>query len=78
MAESDFKAFFLSLGERERKGFALAAGTTVAYLQTHLIYARKMPRRQLFDGLARACQKHGGPSKARLLTFFYSDRDIAA
>ena len=77
MATTNFKEFFLSLSATERQAFARKAGTTVGYLQTHIIYARKMPRRKLFDGLTQTCAKFSGPSKDKLLAFFYETKDAA-
>jgi hypothetical protein len=71
MDSPNFKDFFLGLGVVERQAFASRAGTTVGYVQTHLIYARKVPRRPLLDALVIACAAQGGPSRQQLLAFFY-------
>lgn len=78
MVTANFKEFFLGLDAAKRQTFAKKAGTTVGYIQTHMIYARKMPRRKLFDGLVQACAKYDGPSKDELLAFFYDATDTAA
>ncbi|MFY1903945.1 hypothetical protein ACOTJG_25655 [Achromobacter xylosoxidans] len=67
-----FKAFYLSLPAVERERFAKRAGTTVAYVETHLLYARKVPRKGTMDGLWGACQEFGAPfGRGDLLDFFY-------
>lgn len=67
-----FKAFYLSLPAGERERFAKRAGTTVAYVETHLLYARKVPRKGTMDGLWAACQEFGAPfGRGDLLGFFY-------
>lgn len=67
----DLKELFQSLDGPGRKRFAETAGTTVDYLSVHLIYGRKMPRRTLLQGLARAADEAGNPmTMAELVEFF--------
>lgn len=67
-----FKSFYLTLSSGERERFAKRAGTTVAYVETHLLYARKVPRKGTMDGLWCACQEFGAPfGRGDLLDFFY-------
>lgn len=48
------KTFYRQLPRAEREAYAKRAGTTVNYLENHLIPARKMPRRDLMERLAAA------------------------
>lgn len=67
-----FKTFYLALSTAERERFAKRAGTTVAYIETHLLYARKVPRKGTMDGLWAASQELGAPfGRGDLLRFFY-------
>jgi hypothetical protein len=68
----DFKSFFQSLNENQRTEFASVAGTTVGYIKTHLVYGRKVPQRETFDGLIKALnQFKAGITRQDLLHFFY-------
>lgn len=72
-----FKSFYLALSSGERERFAKRAGTTVAYVETHLLYARKVPRKGTMDGLWGACQDFGAPfGRSDLLNFFYGATPI--
>ncbi|WP_224776928.1 hypothetical protein [Achromobacter insolitus] len=67
-----FKTFYLALSAEARERFAKRAGTTVAYIETHLLYARKVPRKATMDGLWAASQEFGAPfGRGDLLRFFY-------
>lgn len=67
-----FKTFYLALSAGERERFAKRAGTTVAYIETHLLYARKVPRKGTMDGLWLASREFGAPfGRGDLLRFFY-------
>ncbi|MCY1195558.1 hypothetical protein D9M72_68840 [compost metagenome] len=69
---ASFKTFYLALSTRERERFAKRAGTTVAYIETHLLYARKVPRKGTMEGLWEASQEFGAPfGRGDLLRFFY-------
>ncbi|QYY30263.1 hypothetical protein K2O51_23110 [Cupriavidus pinatubonensis] len=69
----DFKAFYRSLPVERRAAFASAANTTTVYIETHLVYARKVPRKASMDALWRACADFGAPfSREELLAFFYA------
>ncbi|WAL81503.1 hypothetical protein OYT13_16825 [Pandoraea sp. XJJ-1] len=68
----DFKAFYRSLSATDKRRFAQEAGTTTDYIETHLVYARKVPRKQSMDRLFDACKNHGAKfDKAGLIAFFY-------
>lgn len=70
--QTSFKTFYLALSTNERDGFAKRAGTTVAYIETHLLYARKVPRKGTMEGLWAASQEFGAPfGRGDLLRFFY-------
>ena len=53
----DFKKYWLELTPDERDAFAEEAGTTSHYIQTHLTGRRKMPGKELMNGLFKACKK---------------------
>lgn len=70
----DFKKYYQSLSASKKQAFADEAETTVQYITTHLIYARKIPKPKLLNGLARACEKlKSGITKEMLLNFFYKE-----
>jgi hypothetical protein len=67
-----FKAFYLALSSDDRAKFAKRACTTVAYIETHLLYARKVPRKGTMDALWKASQEFGASfDHGELLGFFY-------
>lgn len=67
-----FKTFYLALSPEERDRFARRAGTTVAYIETHLLYARKVPRKATMEGLWIASREFSAPfGRGDLLQFFY-------
>lgn len=71
----DFKNYYQSLTPVLKLEFALEAGTSVHYINTHLVYGRKIPKPKLINGLTRACEKYNaGISKEALLDFFYSSK----
>lgn len=73
-----FKTFYLTLSNEDRERFAKRAGTTVAYIETHLLYARKLPRKGTMDGLWAASQEFGAPfGRGDLLRFFYDQQEAA-
>ena len=47
-----FKNYYKSLPAKDRERYAKACGTTTKYIETHLIPARKEPRRKLRIALA--------------------------
>lgn len=70
--QPSFKTFYLALSADERARFAKRARTTVAYIETHLLYARKVPRKGTMEGLWEASQEFGAPfDRGDLLRFFY-------
>jgi len=69
----DFKSFYRSLPPERREAFAQAANTTTVYIETHLVYARKVPRKASMDALWGACRQFGAAfSREELLAFFYT------
>ena len=69
----DFEEFYRSLRGKERDEFADRAGTTRAYIESHLlapVERRKVPRRPLLESLAEATD--GKCSVSDLLSYFYS------
>lgn len=71
----DFKGFFYSLDAKERAAYCRRAGTSVSYLQLHVITRRKLPRPESLKRLAKASR--GRVTLRDLLEFFY-DVDLAA
>lgn len=71
----DLKTFYRSLSPDRKEAFARAANTTTVYIETHLVYARKVPRKASMDALWKACQEFGAPfSREELIGFFFADR----
>jgi len=69
----DFKSFYRSLSVERRDAFASAANTTTVYIETHLVYARKIPRRASMDALWQACVDFGATfTREDLLAFFFA------
>lgn len=70
-----FSDFYRSLPESQRAAFAISAGTTTRYIETHLIapaVRRKVPNKPLMERLAAACGQFGAPfSKEQLVAYFY-------
>jgi len=67
-----FKTFWRSLSDEQKKEFAEIAKSKPGYIGSHLIYGRKVPQRETFDGLVKALN-HFGSSITRndlLLCFF--------
>lgn len=65
----DFKRYFYGLTALERDAYADRAGTTVRYIQCHLITRRKIPRLNSMRKLAAASESRG--SLDDLLAYFY-------
>jgi len=76
--EPTFKILWLGLTEERKEAFAVEAGTTAGYIQTHLIHGSKLPRPDLMAGLARACAKFDWPfTEEQLVLHFYRKRAAA-
>lgn len=77
---TDFKTFYRSLTKEQKTEFASDVGTTNRYIETHLVYARKIPGPKLMERIYAACIKFGADfSKADLIAFFYEpnkDREV--
>lgn len=72
MNDFDFKKFWLSLSPENRLQVATAAGTTPAYVKTHLIHKRRVPRNDLMSNLHQACVSAGADvSKEKFIGLFY-------
>lgn len=54
-----FRQFFQGLDDQRREQLAREAGTTVEYIEHHLLRGRRQPRRKLVDRLAAACATLG-------------------
>ncbi len=65
----DFKLYFCGLTPLERDAYADRAGTTVRYIQCHLITRRKIPRPRSMQKLAAASED--SVSLDELLAYFY-------
>ncbi len=65
----DFKRYFYGLTPSERDAYAYRAGTTVRYIQCHLITRRKIPRPRSMHKLAAASED--SVSLDELLAYFY-------
>lgn len=64
----NFRDFILKQNPEELKEYASAAGTTVGYIKTHLLYGYKEPRKNLRKALAVA--SNGQVSEADVLRHF--------
>ncbi|MFJ3048569.1 hypothetical protein ACIPEN_22270 [Herbaspirillum chlorophenolicum] len=72
---ADFKSFYSSLSASDKAKFAECAGTTKGYISVHLVYARRMPRKDKMEQLFTACQKFGAKfDKSALIAFFYEEQ----
>lgn len=68
----NFRTFYRSLPPALKPRFAEEAGTTTGYIEAHLIYARKFPRKGTFDRLWNACSTYGAKfSRQDLQSFFF-------
>ncbi len=65
----DFAVYLDQLSPQELEGYATRAGTSVGYLEAHLKYRRKMPRKDLIVSLA--LESNGKFSSQDLLLWFY-------
>jgi hypothetical protein len=76
---ADFKGFYRSLDADAKKHFAVAAKTTTGNIETHWVYARKIPGPTRMERLFCACVDFGAVfTKAQLIAFFYeSNKDRA-
>lgn len=71
---ADFKSFYSSLSASDKTKFAERAGTTKGYISVHLVYARRMPRKEKMDRLHQACTEFGATfDKQALIAFFYEE-----
>jgi hypothetical protein len=69
---TDFRTFYRSLTSEQKEQFIKAAGTSKRYIETHLVYARKIPGPKLMDDLYNACAQLGATfTKSELIAFFY-------
>jgi hypothetical protein len=69
---ADFKGFYRSLDAESKKRFAAAAKTTTGNIETHWVYARKIPGPTRMERLYVACVDFGANfTKAQLIAFFY-------
>lgn len=77
---ADFKGFYRSLDAEAKKRFAASAKTTTGNIETHWVYARKIPGPTRMERLYATCVEFGASfTKAQLIAFFYEpnkDREI--
>jgi len=77
---ADFKGFYRSLDAESKKRFAASAKTTTGNIETHWVYARKIPGPTRMERLYSTCVEFGASfTKAQLIAFFYEankDREI--
>jgi hypothetical protein len=68
----NFRTFYRALPAALKPRFAEEAGTTTGYIEAHLVYARKFPRKGTFDKLWKACATYGAAfSRQDLQSFFF-------
>jgi 5-methylcytosine-specific restriction endonuclease McrA len=73
---NSFKTFFRSLNKEQQEAFAEEAKTTTGNIRAHLIYARRLPRRESIENLWAACRKFGATfEKHELLAFFFEPQN---
>ncbi|CFQ87801.1 MULTISPECIES: hypothetical protein [Yersinia] len=73
MNEFDFRLFWRELSEEQKEDIARKANTTVAYIKTHLVFARRIPSRERMKLLHSACSEYQSDlSLEQLLSFFYA------
>ncbi|MEM5371330.1 hypothetical protein V4C53_35595 [Paraburkholderia azotifigens] len=69
---ADFKGFYRSLDAESKKRFAAMAQTTIGNIETHWVYARKIPGPTRMERLFAACAEFGAQfTKSQLIAFFY-------
>lgn len=66
----NYREYFRSLDSANRARHAERAGTSVAYINIHLIPRRKIPRRKTMQALADATD--GTCSYSDIVDYFYS------
>jgi hypothetical protein len=70
---TDFKKFYRSLDQKQRAEVAKRARTSIGYIETHLLVARRVPRPKLMTMLAAALIAMGwNGSQKDLVAQFYS------
>lgn len=65
----DFRSWYRSLNGAERSEYARRAGVSRAYIEVHLMYRRKVPKRETMLRLADASL--GRVAYEDLLSWFY-------
>jgi hypothetical protein len=69
---ADFKGFYRSLDAESKKRFAASAKTTIGNIETHWVYARKIPGPTRMERLYATCVEFGAQfTKAQIIAFFY-------
>jgi predicted transcriptional regulator len=69
--QSNLHAFWRALNEPDRQNFADSAGVSSKYINTHLVYRRKQPRKETIRKLADASD--GLLTYDGLVDFFFSN-----
>lgn len=60
-----FQNFYKALNKGEREIFASRIGSTVRYVEAHLIYAARIPRRGMMSTMIEVCEDMSGGSVKR-------------
>lgn len=68
-----WRSFYQNLSKAERAAYADKAGTSVAYIENYLLGAKKVPRRNLMQELAKAAEPEC--TLKDLLDHFHGDFD---
>ncbi len=74
MSTFDLRALWTNLDHAARQRFALTAQTSVGYLKTSLVPARKIPRPRSMSRLIAACKEAGADVDEKQLYAFFFDR----
>lgn len=65
----NLKLFYAGLSEPQKVEFAEKAGTTVRYIESHLIHRNRVPRKELIKGLSEA--SNGALNQNSLILWFH-------
>ena len=78
MAPFDFHAFWLGLGKSSRSKLATDCEISVGYLQSGILYSRKIPRPESLERLAAATRKHDARASVPSLYLYFHKRYLEA
>ncbi|GKW21871.1 hypothetical protein PEC302107_36000 [Pectobacterium araliae] len=72
MEPFDLKELWLSLSNSTREKIATEAGTTNDYVRMHLVYRKKMPRKDMLKRLVKSMNSNGvSVTESSLLLWFF-------